>query len=159
VITIDEINGKIVKRIDFLLDGQRKDVLNKDLVKGIMNTRSYNTTIVAYRDILNGNYISDTELKLHIARHIAYFEGIALSKRMWSQQWDHTARPYLYDNGLFKSSSKKNNLISDPIFRTVLWDRRMFAHDVEIKTPKLLMGIDSVILRIDELIAVDKKKN
>lgn len=95
VITINDINSKIVLRIDSLLLGTRKDTCNTDLTKGIMNTRAYTLTIVAYKNILNGNYIKSDELKIKIARHIAQFEGLAMSKRSWDAQWDMTARPYL----------------------------------------------------------------
>ncbi|MGC1206235.1 MAG: hypothetical protein WA839_15300 [Flavobacteriaceae bacterium] len=148
---IHKINSGIVKRIDSLLNGQRKDTLNSDLVKGIMYTVPYDLTILAYRDILNGYYINDANLKLKIATHIAKFEGMAQSKRGWDQQWDDTARPYLYNNGLL-TSNKKNNLISDPVFLSVLFDRRMFAHDVEYITPSIIKSSDSVILTIDELL-------
>ena len=121
-------------------------------MNGIMTTRPYNLSILAYKDILNGNYIKDANLKLKIATHIARFEGLAQSKRSWDEQWDKTARPYIYDNGLLKSVDQKNNLISDPVFRSVLFDRRMFAHDVEIITPGILSSVDSVIASIDMLL-------
>jgi hypothetical protein len=150
VTTIYNINSGIVKRIDSLFDGLRKDTSN--LMNGIMNTRAYNLTILAYKDILSGNYISDAHLKLKVATHVARFEGLAESKRSWDNQWDGTARPYLYDAGLLKSNDQKSNLMSDPVFRSVLWDRRMFAHDVEIITPGILSTADSVIVSIDALL-------
>lgn len=155
VTTINEINSKIVMRIDSLFQGSRKDTLNTDLIKGIMNTRSYTLTITAYKNILNGNYITNDELKIRIARHIAQFEGLAMSKRSWDAQWDMTARPYLYKYGLFSKpgiTTEKKNLIADPEFKAVLWDRRMFAHDVEIWTPRILSSADSVITTIDVLL-------
>jgi hypothetical protein len=52
--------------------------------QGILNsfpagtiTRGYDRTVRAYKDILNGDYISDPELKLMIARHAALFEEYA----------------------------------------------------------------------------------
>lgn len=152
VATIYSIAGSIVKRIDSLLNGTIKNVSNADLIKGIMTTRAYNTTILAYKDILNGNYISNADLKLKIARHVAWFEGVTLSKRHWDEQWDQVARPYLYNNGLFKSGENQYNLIADPVLRSVLFDRRMFAHDVEIYTPQILASADSVIAAIDVLL-------
>ena len=154
VVTINDINSKIVLRIDSLFAGTRKDNFNSDLTKGIMNTRSYTLTIIAYKNILNGDYIKNDELKIRIARHVAQFEGLALSKRSWDSQWDMTARPYLYKNGLSsrpEEKSMKNDLIANPEFRAVLWDRRMFAHDVEIWTPRILNSADSVIATIDRL--------
>lgn len=150
-IVLNSIAGRIVKRIDSLFNGMRKDTLNTSLINGIMTTRSYNLTILAYKDILNGTYIRDTHLKLKIARHIAWFEGLVHSKRSWDDQWDKTARPYIYNNGLFKSNDQKANLIADPVFRSVLFDRRMFAHDVEIITPNILSSVDSIIAIIDDL--------
>jgi hypothetical protein len=152
VITIYNIGSSIVKRIDSLLDGLIRDASNADLIKGIMTTRAYNMAILAYKDILNGSYISNADLKLKIARHVAWFEGVALSKRHWDEQWDQTARTYLYNNGLFKSGENQYNLIADPVFRSVLFDRRMFAHDVEIYTPQILASADSVIAAIDVLL-------
>lgn len=152
VTTIYNIASSIVKRIDSLFSDLRKDTSNADLINGIMTTRAYNMTILAYKDILNGNYISNADLKLKIARHVAWFEGVAASKRHWDEQWDQVARPYLYNNGLFKSGQNQYNLIADPVFRSVLFDRRMFAHDVEIYTPQILASADSVIATIDELL-------
>lgn len=152
VTVIYNIGSGIVKRIDSLFNGLRKDTVNSNLINGIMTTRAYNLTILAYKDILNGNYIKDASLKLKIATHIAWFEGLVQSKRSWDEQWDKTARPYIYDNALFKSVEQKSNLISDPVFRSVLFDRRMFAHDVEIITPGILSSADSVILSIDVLL-------
>lgn len=152
VTIIYNIGSRIVKRIDSLFNGLRKDTANSTLMNGIMGTKPYNLSILAYKDILNGNYIKDANLKLKIATHIARFEGLAQSKRSWDEQWDKTARPYIYDNGLLKSVDQKNNLISDPVFRSVLFDRRMFAHDVEIITPGILSSVDSVIASIDVLL-------
>lgn len=152
VTTIYTIAGSIVKRIDSLLNGLIKNASNADLIKGIMTTRAYDMTLLAYKDILNGNYISNADVKLKIARHVAWFEGIAASKRHWDEQWDQTARPYLYNNGLFKSGENQYNLIADPVFRSVLFDRRMFAHDVEIYTPQILASADTVIAAIDVLL-------
>ncbi len=152
VTVIYNIGSGIVKRIDSLFNGLRKDTANSNLINGIMTTRAYNLTILAYKDILNGNYIKDANLKLKIATHIARFEGFVQSKQSWDEQWDKTARPYIYDNALFKSVDQKNNLISDPVFRSVLFDRRMFAHDVEIITPGILSSADSVIDSIDVLL-------
>lgn len=150
--TILAINRKIVARIDSLLNGLIKEPGNANLANGIMNTRPYDLSIVAYKDILNGDYIHDAGLKLKIATHVARFEGLAESKRSWDYQWDVTARPYLYDNGLLKSGDKGNNLISDPVFRSLLFDRRMFAYDVEIVTPRIMPSADSVITTIEELL-------
>ncbi len=155
-----DIGMTIVQRIDSLFTGQRADTANTDLVRGIMVTRQYDQTIMAYRDILNGNYISDPELKLQIARHAALFEGYADAKREWDNQWDITARPFIYKHGLFNHPSvsrtsepeKRYNLYRDPEFRTVLWDRRMFAYDVTYITPALLESADAIIERIDELL-------
>ena len=152
VTVIYNTGSRIVKRIDSLFNRLRKDTVNSTLMNGIMTTRPYNLSILAYKDILNGNYIKDANLKLKIATHIARFEGLAQSKRSWDEQWDKTARPYIYDNGLLKSVDQKNNLISDPVFRSVLFDRRMFAHDVEIITPGILSSVDSVIASIDVLL-------
>ena len=149
VIAINTINRGIVMRIDSLFNGARKD---SRLLSGIMNTRAYNLTILAYKNILNGNYIKNAQVKLNVARHIARFEGIAHSKELWDEQWDKTARPYIYNNGMLKSSSQKTNLISDSVFRAVLWDRRMFAHDVEICTPIIISSADSIIVSIDAML-------
>lgn len=145
-------NRKIVARIDSLLNGLIKEPGNTNLTKDIMNTRAYDLSIVAYKDILNGNYIHDAGLKLKIATHVAMFEGFAQSKRSWDYQWDVTARPYLYDNGLLKSEDKRNNLISNPVIRSLLFDRRMFAYDVEKVTPIIMTSADSVITTIEELL-------
>jgi len=150
----------IVQRIDSLFTEQRADTANTDLVKGIMVTRQYDRTIMAYRDILNGSYISDPQLKLKIARHVARFKGFADAKRGWDNQWDITARPFIYKHGLFNhppvsrtsEPDKRYNLYRDPEFRTVLWDRRMFAYDVTYITPALLESADAIIERIDELL-------
>ncbi len=139
-------------RIDSLLSGLIKEPGNANLAKGIMNTRAYDLSILAYKDILNGNYIQDADLKLKIATHVAKFEGLAQSKRSWDYQWDVTARPYLYNNGLLKSADKRNNLISDPVFRAILFDRRMFAYDVERVTPRIMPSADSVITTIEGLL-------
>jgi hypothetical protein len=152
VIAINTINSGIVMRIDSLFNGTRKDTANSNLLRGIMNTRAYNLTILAYKNILNGHYIKNAQVKLNVARHIARFEGIAHSKDSWDEQWDKTARPYIYNNGLLKSSNKKTNLISDSVFRAVLWDRRMFAHDVEIYTPIIISSADSIIVSIDAIL-------
>ena len=114
--TILTINRSIVARIDSLLNGLIKEPGNTNLAKGIMNTRSYDLSIVAYKDILNGDYINDADLKLEIATHVAKFEGFAESKRLWDYQWDVTARPYLYANGLLSSGDKRNN----PYFRSCI---------------------------------------
>lgn len=101
VITIYDINKKIVLNTDSLFTGSRKDTFNTNLTKGIMNTR-----------------------------------------------------PYLYKNGLSsipENRTRKNNLISDPEFRAVLWDRRMYAHDAEIWTPRIINSADSIIATIDRL--------
>jgi len=150
--TIFKINSGIVKYIDSIFDGQKKNVADANLLNGIMNTRAYNLTILAYKNILNGNYIRDAELKLKIARYTAWFEGVALSKRGWDEQWDKTARPYLYNNGLMRSVVENKNLVNDPVIRSVLWDRRMFAHDTEIYTPRLLASADSVINYINTIL-------
>lgn len=150
--TILTTNRKIVARIDSLLNGLIKEPANANLANGIMNTRAYDLSILAYKDILNGNYIQDAHLKLKVATHVARFEGLAQSKRSWDHQWDVTARPYLYNNGLLKSTDKRNNLISDPVFRAILFDRRMFAHDVELVTPRIMPSADSVIIAIEELL-------
>ncbi len=155
-----DIGIGIVQRIDSLFTEQRVDTANTDLVQGIMVTRQYDRTILAYRGILNGNYISDPELKLMIARHTALFEGYADAKREWDNQWDITARPYIYKHGLFSHPSmirsgepdKHYDLYRDPEFRTVLWDRRMFAYDVSYITPALLESIDAILARVDELL-------
>jgi len=152
--TIYNINKNIVLRIDSLFEGTRIDSTNADLVKGIMNTRAYTMTIMAYKDILNGKYLDDHSLKIKIARHVATFEGMAQSKRAWDAQWDVTARPYLYRHGLASKNSLtpgKINLISDPEFRAILWDRRMFAHDVEIWSPRILGSADSILALIDSI--------
>jgi len=158
---IHEIGMNIVARIDSLFAEQRADTANTDLIRGIMVTRQYDRTIMAYSDILNGSYISDPELKLIIARHTALFEGYANAKREWDNQWDITARPYIYKHGLFSNpgrfasgdEEKQYNLYRDPEFRTILWDRRMFAYDVTYITPALLESAGAIIERIDELIS------
>jgi hypothetical protein len=150
----------IVQRIDSLFSEQRADTANTELLRGIMVTRQYDRTILAYRNILNGSYISDPALKLKIARHAALFEGFAEAKREWDNQWDITARPYIYKHGLFshpgmfgsREEEKRYELYRDPEFRTVLWDRRMFAYDVTYITPALLESADAIIDRIDELL-------
>jgi hypothetical protein len=150
----------IVQRIDSLFAEQRADTANTELLRGIMVTRQYDRTILAYRDILNGSYIADPELKLKIAGHAALFEGFAEAKREWDNQWDITARPYIYKHGLFshpgmfgsREEEKRYGLYRDPEFRTILWDRRMFAYDVTYITPVLLESADAIIARIDELL-------
>jgi len=119
--------------------------------------------IMAYKDILNGDYISDPELKLMIARPTALFEGYAAAKREWDNQWDITARPYFYRHGLFSNprifasgdEEKQYNLYRDPEFRSVLWDRRMFAYDVTYTTLALLESAGAIISRIDGLLMSD----
>ena len=146
----------MVARIDSLFKGTRKDTLNRDLTRGIWNTRAYTLTILAYKNILNGQYVKSDDLKIKIARHIAQFEGLALSKRSWDAQWDMTARPYLYENGLTSRTdgkSKGHNLIADPEFRALLWDRSMFAHDVELWTPRILASADTIVAAIDREIS------
>ena len=158
---IHDIGMNIVQRIDSLFTEQRADTANTDLIRGIMVTRGYDRTILAYRDILNGDYISDPELKLMIARHTALFEGYANVKREWDNQWDITARPVLYKHGLLShprmhsaaEPEKSYELYRDPEFRSVLWDRRMFAYDVSYITPALLESADEIVKRIDELLA------
>jgi hypothetical protein len=160
VTQIYEIGMSIVHRIDSLFSGQRADTVNTGLLRGIMVTRPYDRTIMAYRDILNGIYISDSGLKLQIARHIARFENFADAKRNWDNQWDITARPFIYKHGLLShpgmfgahEAEEHYNLYRDPEFRTVLWDRRMFAFDVTYITPILLESVDAIIARIDELL-------
>ncbi len=155
-----DIGMGIVQRIDSLFTEQRADTANTELLRGIMVTRQYDRTILAYRDILNGSYISDTELKLMIARHAALFEGYTDAKREWDNQWDITARPYIYKHGLFShppivrsgEAEKRYGLFRDPEFRTVLWDRRMFAYDVKYITPALLESADAIIARFDQLL-------
>ncbi len=156
---VHDIGMNIVQRIDSLFTEQRADTADTDLIRGIMVTRGYDRTILAYRDILNGDYISDPELKLIIARHAALFEGYADVKREWDNQWDVTARPYIYKHGLFShppisktaDPPKSYTLYRDPEFRTILWDRRMFAYDVTFITPALLESIDEVIKRIEKI--------
>jgi len=158
---IYDIGMNIVARIDSLFTEQRADTANTDLIRGIMVTRGYDRTILAYRDILNGDYISDPELKLMIARHAALSEGYADVKREWDNQWDITARPVLYKHGLFSNprlfgsgdEEKQYNLYRDPEFRTILWDRRMFAYDVTHITPALLESAGAIIERVEELLA------
>lgn len=152
VTVVGSIGGGIVARIDSLFSGSRPDTTNADLIEQIMITQAYDMTILAYKDILNGRYVGDARLKLAIARHVAWFEGIAASKRHWDNQWDETARPYIYNNGLFKSRKARYNLIADPVFRSVLFDRRMFAHDAEAVTPRILASADSIIGAIDLLL-------
>ncbi len=160
VTLIYDIGMTIVQRIDSLFTGQRADTSNTDLLRGIMVTRQYDRTILAYRDILNGSYISDPSLKLQIARHAALFEGYADAKREWDNQWDITARPFIYKYGLFShprmvspgEPEKCYDLYRDPEFKTVLWDRRMFAYDVIYITPALLESADAIIERIDMLL-------
>lgn len=158
---IHDIGMNIVAKIDSLFTGQRADTANTDLVRGIMVTRQYDRTILAYKEILNGSYISDSKLKLTIARHAALFEGYAEAKREWDNQWDITARPYIYKHGLFSDPGihrsgepeKSYELYRDPEFRTILWDRRMFAFDVTYTTPVLLESADAVIERVEEILA------
>ena len=155
-----DIGMGIVQRIDSLFTGQRNDIANMELLRGIMVTRQYVRTILAYREILNGSYISDPELKLMIARHAALFEGYAEAKREWDNQWDIITRPYLYKHGLFSHPTvispaepeKQYGLYRDPEFRTILWDRRMFAYDVTYITPALLESADAIIERVDNLL-------
>lgn len=156
---IYDIGMNIAQRIDSLFTEQRADTANTNLIRGIMVTRGYDRTIMAYRNILNGSYISDPELKLMIARHAALFEGHANVKREWDNQWDITARPFLYKHGLLSNPrmhsaaepEKSYELYRDPEFRSVLWDRRMFAYDVIYITPALLESADAIIARIDQL--------
>jgi|GEM_PF-1090923 len=162
---IYDIGMNIVQRIDSLFTEQQADTANTDLIRGIMVTRQYDRTVLAYRNILNGNYISDPELKLMIARHAALFEGYAEAKREWDNQWDITARPYIYKHGLFShpgmftfgDEEKQYNLYRDPEFRTILWDRRMFAFDVTYTTPALLESADAILKRIDKLLDDEQK--
>jgi hypothetical protein len=154
-----DIGMSIVQRIDSLFSGQRTDTANMDLIRGIMVTRQYDRTILAYKDILNSSYIADPVLKLQIARHVALFEGYSKAKREWDNQWDITARPFIYKHGLFsqpgmfgfQEGEKRYNLYHDPEFRTILWDRRMFAWDLTYTTPALLESANAIIARIDEL--------
>jgi hypothetical protein len=160
VTLIYDIGMNIVQLIDSLFAGQRADTANTDLVRGIMVTRQYDRTIMAYKDILKGSYISDPQLKLQIAGHAALFQGYADAKREWDNQWDITARPFIYKHGLLNhppvsrtsEPEKHYNLYRDPEFRTVLWDRRMFAYDITYITPALLESADAIIERIDELL-------
>lgn len=132
-----------------------------DLIRGIMVTRGYDRTILAYRDILNGSYISDPKLKLMVARHTTLFEGYVEAKREWDNQWDITARSFIYKHALFShpglfasgDEEKQYILYHDPEFRTILWDRRMFAYDVSYITPVLLESADAIIEQIDLLLA------
>jgi hypothetical protein len=157
---IHEIGMSIVQRIDSLFTELRADTSNTDLLRGIMVTRQYDRTILAYKNILNGSYVSDPELKLMVARHAALFKGYADAKRDWDNQWDVTARPYIYKHGLFSDPGmhrtgepeNSNTLYRDPEFRTILWDRRMFAYDVSYITPALLESADAIIGRIEELL-------
>ena len=150
VADIDSINKHIVKRIDSLFDKQRADTTNSDLINGIMNTRSFNKTILAYKDMMNNEVLHDKVLRLQIARHVAYFEGFTASKRHWDNQWDVTARPYLYKNGLSaKSEVPTTKLYGQPEFMAILWDRRMFANDVLIWAPRMLASADSVLLQLE----------
>jgi hypothetical protein len=95
-----------------------------------------------------------------IARHTALLEGYADAKREWDNQWDVTARPYINKHGLFShppfskttEPPKNYTLYRDPEFRTVLWDRRMFAYDVTYITPVLLESINTVIRRMEVLL-------
>jgi hypothetical protein len=157
---IHTIGIHIYQRIDSLFAGQRTDTANADLIRGVMVTRQFDRTIMAYKNILNENYIRDPELKLMIARHTALFQGYAEAKRGWDNQWDISARPFIYKHGLlshpqmFASGEEKKqyNLYRDPEFRTVLWDRRMFAYDVTYSTPALLESADAIVARIDKLL-------
>jgi len=65
----------------FLIYQVLADATDTDLLRGIMVTRQYDRAILAYKNILNGDYVSDPELKLMIARHTALFEGYADAKR------------------------------------------------------------------------------
>lgn len=161
VTLIYNIGMNIVQNIDSLFTEQRADTADTELLRDIMMvTRQYNRTVLAYRDILNGSYISNPELKLMIARHTALFEGFVDAKREWDNQWDMTARPYIYKHGLFNNprmhktteSKKRYNLYRDPEFRTVLWDRRMFAYDVTYITPMLLESAKAIIDHIDQIL-------
>lgn len=156
------IGMNIVQRIDSLFTEQRADTANAELLRGIMVTRQYDRTVLAYREILNGRYISDPLLKLLIARHAARFEGYANAKREWDNQWDSTARPLIYKHGLLsypsmvspREAEKRYDLYRDPEFRSVLWDRRMFAWDISYIAPVLLESADAIIARIDSLLNV-----
>lgn len=104
---------------------------------------------MAYVGILNGTYVSNPLVKLQVARHVAYFAGIDKSKRGWDDQWDVTARPFIYNNGLLAAGTKNYDLIRNPVMRSLLFDRRMFVHDTELYVPRLLASADSVIAAID----------
>jgi hypothetical protein len=159
---IHSIGMNIVESIDSLFAAQRADTADTELLRGsMMVTRQYDRTILAYKNILNGQYITDPELKLMIARHTALFAGYADAKREWDNQWDIVARPYIYKHGLFsnpdihneKAEEKRYSLYRDPEFRTILWDRRMFAYDVTYITPALLESADAIIERINKMLS------
>ena len=158
---IHDIGMSIVQRIDSLFTELRADTTDTDLLRGIMVTRQYDRAILAYKNILNGDYVSDPELKLMVARHTALFEGYADAKREWDNQWDITARPYIYKHGLFTDPGmhrsgepeKSYNLYRDPELRTILWDRRMFAYDVTYITPVLLESVSDIIGKIEEILS------
>jgi hypothetical protein len=118
-----------------------------------MTTRPYELTILAYRDILSADYVSDHNLKLLVATHVARFEGQARVKSMmWDMQWDHVARPQLYQYGLLTVGPHQEGLLNDPVVRSMLFDRRMFAWDVEYISPWMIASADSIIAVIDRLL-------
>jgi hypothetical protein len=149
--TIFTINQGIFARIDSLLNHQTADTADAAFVRGTMNTRAYNLTIDAYRDILSGTYVSDPLVKLRVARHVARFDGLARERVRWAEQWDQTARPYMYDKGLLANPTG-SHVLADPVFRSILLDRRNFARDVVSVTPGVLASADSVVAAIDAAI-------
>lgn len=152
VVSIFNINNKIVTLIDSLLGTPGANPPNTVLLR-IMNTQPYDCSILAYKNILQSSDLSDEALKLKIAKHVAGFEGWARWKlQSIDWQWDKTARPYIYERSLIQKSDFQKNPLTDPVFRNVLFDRRMFAHDVELITPEMVASIDSITNSIDQLL-------
>lgn len=150
LIAIDNYNKRMVTLIDSVLNVQPDSKPGTSFFGKIMNTQPYDQTVLAYKNILQDNTITNTDLKLKIATHLAQFEGLAKAKsESIDWQWDKTARPYLYNYGLGMKKNNHENPLADPVFRSVLFDRRMFAHDVVSFTPRMLSSLDSVVSTID----------
>ena len=149
--TIYTFNKRIAFIIDSILNVKGLIKTDTTVFRKIMNTRPYDLTVLAYKNILFNKYISDEELKMKIARHTAQFEGLANWKLFsidW--QWDKTARPYIFGHSIVTENDATGKNLSDPVLRAVLYDRKMFALDVVNGiTPKMMPSIDSIIDQIE----------
>ncbi|HEU4576462.1 MAG TPA: hypothetical protein VFS36_15780 [Chitinophagaceae bacterium] len=149
--TIYTLNKRISSMLDSLLNLEGLIRTDTTVFRKIMNTRPYDLTILAYKNILLNRSISDEALKLKIAGYTAQFEGLATWKLFsidW--QWDKTARPYIFGHSIVTENDLTGKNLSDPVLRAVLYDRKMFALDVVNGiTPRLLPSIDSILNQID----------